>query len=394
MARLTHEQQQRIMAKYGCTRLWSWSKINTFMTSQYEYFLSYVKHIPTDRNDCAYTVLGTLAHETIEGYYEGTVTYDEMIDNFRDGWLTAVDIADLKLDRNDDEKDVKLKRRYKENLELFFQHHTPYEHNLKIEMPITAKIGNSVFVGYIDAMYKDDDGNYTILDFKTSSKYVGKALEEHAGQLTIYAIGLNQRGVPMEKIRAGFNFLKYATVRYKQKNGAVKEKIVERSKLAEGIETNCRIWLREFGYGDDADTYIKQLYDANDVKCLPKSVADMYSVEDCHVYISLTQKDIDKWTNLIDNTIKEIEWCEREYEETGSEEAFWDTRDRIEEQSYYFATLCAYSRKLHKPWDMYCEQLEEKKNGLNLPGMNIGNVSTKTVKNKNDDMAWLDELMF
>lgn len=393
MSRLSKEELDKIMVDHNVERLWSWSKISTFMTSPYEYFLSYIKHVPTDRNDCAYTVLGTLAHETLEGYYEGKLEYDDMLPNFEDGWLLAVDIADLKLDRNDNEKDALLKQRYHDNLELFFRNHIPYKYNLSIEKPIVADIAGHVFVGYIDALYKDEYDNYTILDYKTSSKYVGKALEEHAGQLTIYAIGLTQAGVPLEKIRAGFNFLKYVTVRYQQKNGATKEKIVERCKLAEGIESNCRMWLKSCGLEESTDEYMKRLIDTNDISCLPDVVRDKYIVEDCHVYISLTQKDIDKWVEMVDNTINDIEWREREYDTTGNEEVFWDGDENIEQQSYYFSTLCGYSRRLHKPWDMYSTNIEKRKTGIDLLVPDMAKNKSVKVNVASDDLAWLEELV-
>ena len=45
MSRLSKEQLTVLMKKENVTRLWSWSKVNTFLTSKYEYFLKYIKHI-------------------------------------------------------------------------------------------------------------------------------------------------------------------------------------------------------------------------------------------------------------------------------------------------------------------------------------------------------------
>ena len=36
MARLTDEQQNEIKKKYNVDRLWSWSRMNTFLNSKYE----------------------------------------------------------------------------------------------------------------------------------------------------------------------------------------------------------------------------------------------------------------------------------------------------------------------------------------------------------------------
>lgn len=404
MARLTKEELDKIKENYHTDRIWSWSRVNTFMTSPYEYYLSYVLHANEDRTDCAYAPLGTIAHDTLDAYYEGDIQYNDMIDRFEDGWLTTIDIADLKLDRNDEEKDAKLKAKYKENLELFFRNHVTYKNKLLIEKPVIANVSGNVFVGYIDALYKDDDGFYNILDFKTSSIYKGKTLEEHAGQLTLYSIGLAQAGIPMDKIRACFNFLKYVTIQYEQKNGAIKDRTVERCKVGESLQTNAKMWLKELGYADEADDYLKMMLDANSITVLPEDVQAKYKIEDCHVYIPLDQESIDKWVNLIDTTIKDICLREKDYAENGSENAFWDTDENVEAQSYYFATLSGYSASQHKPYAAYLDKLEAKKSGMDLFGGVGDNVESDEIvstivttgaKNAQDDsinLDWLDSI--
>ena len=66
MSRLSKEQLTTLMKKENVTRLWSWSKVNTFLTSKYEYFLKYIKHIPEDRTDCVYAPLGSICNSAVE----------------------------------------------------------------------------------------------------------------------------------------------------------------------------------------------------------------------------------------------------------------------------------------------------------------------------------------
>ena len=400
MARLTSKELESIKKKHNISRIWSWSRVNTFMTSPYEYMLKYVKRTPEDRQDCAYTTLGSLAHDTLDDFYEKKIKYDDMIQQFEDGWITAIDISDLKLDRNDEEHDVKLKKKYNEDLTHFFRNHTIYEYDLLIEKPIIAKIGNNVFVGYIDAIYKDNDDNYHILDFKTSSIYTGKTLDEHLGQLTIYAIGLNQAGVPLDKIKIGFNFLKYVSVQYEQKNGAVKTRNVERCKLGESLQSNAKMWLKSLGYEDDVDFYLKSLLDLNSIDVLPDDVQEKYVVSDCHVFADLNNNLVDKWVGLITNTIKDIYLREKDYEETNSDMCFWDSDENVKKQSYYFSSLCSYSPFLHKPYAAYLDKLEAAKNGSSLfDGVGKDCESNEVSTNKdichdetNVDLSWLENL--
>lgn len=402
MARLSKEELDKIKKKYNVSRIYSWSRVNTYMTSKYEYMLKYVKHEPEDRQDCGYAPLGSIAHDTLDAFYEDKISYSDMICQFEDGWVTAIDIADLKLDRNDEEHDASIKAKYKEDLQHFFKNHVEYKHKLLIEKPIIAKIGSNVFVGYVDAMFKDDEGNYHIVDFKTSSKYTGKTAEEKSGQLVVYAMGLIQAGIPLEKVRICWNFLKFCNIEYQQKNGAVKTKIAERCKIGDSLKTNAKMWLKDSGYSEDEiDDYLKLLIDTNNIDALPDDVRCKYKMADCHVYVPLTQELIDKWTDIITTNIRDICAREKDYKETGSDQAFWDDEEDVKKESYYYATLCGYSPSKLLPYKAYLDQLEKQKKGMDFFS-GVGNDSENNVVTNNDicnnsstdevDLSWLDEI--
>ena len=397
MARLTNEQLEKIKQKYNVNKIWSWSRVNTFMTSPYEYYLKYVIKAKEDRTDCCYTTLGTICHDTLDSFYENKIPYEKMIDNFEDGWLTAIDVVDLKFDRNDETKNANIARKYKADLQHFFKNHVKYKYPLSIEKPIVINVDNNIFVGYIDAIYKDNDGVYHIIDFKTSTQYTGKNLTDHSGQLVLYALGLHQAGIPLDKIRINFNFLKYVTVQVQQKKkGSLpKYRDIERSQLGEKLKANAIMWLKSAGYdADDIDNYISDLVATNDITVLPKEIQNKYVIEDCCTYIPLTEDLIKYWTDTIKTTIKDIELREKDYKETKSDNAFFDTEESVKAQSYYFATLCGYSGRLHKPYQSYLDKLEESKNSGNV----FGGVDSDTVTNSyntkavNDNLSWLNDL--
>jgi hypothetical protein len=265
---------------------------------------------------------------------------------------------------------------------------------LLVERPVVADIDGNVFVGYIDALYKDDDDNYHIIDFKSSSIYTGKTLEENSGQLTLYAIGLHQMGIPFNKIKAEFNFLKYCTIKYEQKNGAVKYRNVERCKIGESLQSNAKTWLKHFGY--DADAYLKELLDTNNINCLPEEVKEKYEITDCHVEVELDVEHVQKWFNLITDTLIDIEEREKDYEETKSLQCFWDAEEDVQAQSYYFANLCSYSATKHLPYKAYIEKFEAAQRGEDMFDGVGGNTSSisKAINNKSDevDLSWLDNI--
>ena len=394
MARLSYEEIEKIKKKYGVERLWSWSRMNTFLTSKFEYLLKYILKSKEDRCDSCYTTLGTVCHDTLDRFYEGEIKYEDMIDDYNDGFTTAITIADLKFNRSDEEKNKSIGEKYNENLTHFFKNHVPYKHKLLVEKPITVDIDGRVFVGYIDALYKDDDGVYHVIDFKSSSIYTGKTLEENSGQLTIYAIGLNQLGIPFNKIKAEFNFLKYCTIKYQLKKGDVKYRNVERCKIGESLQSNAKTWLKHFGY--EPDEYLMNMLDTNSIDCLPEEVKAKYEITDCHVEVNLSPENIEWWFDHITNTLIDIELREKDYEETKSMQCFWDDEKDIEAQSYYFANLCSYSAQKHLPYKAYLEKFEANKNDMfgGLLGSNSSVTSSKVIENSTSepDLSWLNDI--
>lgn len=398
MARLTSEELNRIKEKHGVNKIWSFSRMNTFITSKYEYFLKYVKHQNEDRNDSCYCSLGTISHDTLDDYYEGKITYEDMIDRFEDGWATCIDIAQLKFDRTDEVKNERLAVNYKNNLLHFFEHHSKYDNKLLIEKPVTVNVNGNIFVGYIDAMFKDKNEDIHIIDFKTSSMYKGKALLEHSKQLLLYKLGIHQMsGIPFDKIHICFNFLKYVTIEYQQKNGAIKTRNVERSKIGESLQSNAKTWLKAFGY--DVDEYLKLLLDTNSIDCLPDEVKEKYAIKDCHCYVESNEEIIDKLKDDITTTIQDIEMRESDYNETSSDRCFWDSEESIKSQSYYFANLSGYSANLHLPYKAYLERLEAASNGEDMfagVGSNDESATSKdihqTENNGDIDLSWLNNI--
>ncbi len=392
MARLSFEEIEKIKKKHNVQRVWSWSKMNTYMTSKFEYLLKYILKSKEDRCDSCYTTLGTICHDTLEKFYEGEIEYEDMIDNYNDGFTTAITIADLKFCRSDETKNESIGIKYNENLVHFFKNHVPYKYKVLVEKPIVVNIDGYVFVGYIDALYKDDEGNYYILDFKSSSIYTGKTLENNSGQLTIYGTGLSQLGIPIEKIRCLFNFLKYCTIKYEQKNGAIKYRNVERCKIGESLQSNAKTWLKHFGY--EPDEYLKELLDTNSIDCLPEKVRDKYEITDCHVDIGFDEKLIQKWSDIVTTTLEDIELREADYEETKSLQCFWDDEADVQAQSYYFANLCGYSATKHLPYKTYLEKFEAAQKSNDMFGGLLDSTSSNVINNKNDevDLSWLNNI--
>lgn len=390
--RKTFEELEQLKKEFNTDRLWSWSRVNSIHNSLYEYYLKYIKHTPEDRQDSIYTVTGGISHDIIEKFYTDEITYEQMIDEFEDGWTTAM-IAELKFNRSDSAKNETIGDKYYYDLQHFFKNHKKIKTKVILEQFVTIKIGNEYYQGYIDCLTKDADGNYIIIDWKTSTAYAGAKAENECGQLVMYAIALHQMGIPYEKIKICWNFLKYQNITVHMKNDTSKVRQIERAKIGESLQANAKMWLKDLGYEDMLMEYLDALAQTNDITVLPADVQEKYICEDCYVYVELTDALIKRWEDYIIETTKMIRDKEAEYENLKSEGKFeeaekiwWEDEESVKAQSYYFANLCSYSAKVHKPYAAYLEKLDAEKNG--------GLLGSKKSDDEyaEDDLSWLNDL--
>lgn len=391
--RVNSEKIKKMCETLGTDRLNSWSRVNCIHNSLYEYYLKYILHKEEDRDDSIYKVTGGISHDILEKYYTAQIPYDAMVEEFEDGWTTAFDIAELKFVRGDGDRNKSIANKYYYDLKNFFSTHERIKDRIDIEQFITVKIGEEYYQGYIDAKVTDYDGNITILDWKTSSIYKGDKAKNECGQLVMYAMALHQQGIPYEKIRIAWNFLKYQCVTVQSKKGVKKVREIERCELGEKLQANAKMWLKDAGYSEEqVFEYLDQLVQTNDITVLPEEVQNKYEFHDCYVYVDLTEELINHWESFIIDTMKLIREKEKKYldlKENGKfEEAdklWWEDEESLKKQSYYLTNLCGYSANLHKPLKAYLEKLDSNKNGDILG-------QKKEDEYDVDDLSWLNDL--
>ena len=394
--RLTSKELNEVKKKFGVNDLWSFSKFDTYRTSQYEWMLKYIKHLPENNElSSAYSSLGSAVHDIIEKLYDETIKYEDMLKEFEDVWTTNIEIAGLVFDRNDSTKNENIKNKYYADLLHFFSNYIKLPYKMKNEQFVTIKItDNIVMQGYMDACYKNEDGVFTVVDYKTSTQYSGKAIEEHAAQLVLYSEALRQLGVPKDKIRCCWNFLKYVNIDCEQINGKIKTRTIERYEIGSKLQASVKTWLKKLGYEKDMMEYLDALVQTNDIKCLPKEVQEKYVINDCYVYVENIWDFYEDLKEEIIETIKEIKDKEAQYkqlvelgEDEEAEKLFWDDEESLKSQSYYFNNLCGYSISTIKPFKAYLDKIiAEKNDGL------LGGHKNNNDEFEEDDLSWLNDL--
>ena len=394
MARKTKEELNALCSQLNVKTLDSWSKYHCYKQDHWEAFLKYVLHEKEDRTNGIYTVSGGYCHEIIEKLYKGEVKYEDMIDLYEDSLLT-MNIAELKYDRNDAEKNEKIANKYENCVRHFFRNHNIIKQPHRTEHFITIRISDDIVLqGYIDFLftekYVDEEGNektrIRIVDWKTSTRYTGQKINAECGQLVIYAEGIRQAlGIPLEDIICEWNFLKYVTVTYEQKNGTFKDRYIERNSIGESLVNTAKMWLKHFGYEDDIDSYIDTMILDNTIDCLPDEVREKFVIKDCYVEVPLSEEKINGLKADIIETIHDFREKEKKYRETKDEMLFW--QDVTDADAYRLATLSSYSRKLHKPYDTYLKEQEMFQNNTDDEDDDIES------SNEEDDLlSFLDSL--
>ncbi|AKO92025.1 hypothetical protein BEH_07865 [Priestia filamentosa] len=327
---------KKFIKKYGEKfPLWSYSKINTLDNCKHEYYLSRVKKLKSEDN--IYTVSGTCAHDIIQDYYENKIKYNQMADLFETKFFD-IEISDFRFS-SDEQKNTSMRNKYKSCVKDFFLTHKPIETKVLTEKLIWVDVDGHVFMGYVDAIIKDQDGNYNIIDWKTSTIYKGAKIKLHGKQLLLYALGLHQMGVPLDKIKVAWNFLKYVNVTYKQKNGKYKTTSSERHKWVAAIKTPLKKDIKSVYNMEDweADIKLEELISANSLDGLDEEIQNKYKLDDCYVYAEVSEELVNELKRDLVAGIEEIN-------ERGDEEDKWNREPIQPKDEFYCNVLCGVKR--------------------------------------------------
>jgi RecB family exonuclease len=396
--RKTNEELQALKEHYGVKELWSFSKVNKFLTSPYEYYLKYILHIKEDKRDGIYTTSGGTIHDILEKFYSGEIKYEDMITSY-EGALFLFDQAELKYNKTDEEKNAKIANKYEDCIRHFFKHHKRFTQKAMIEQFAVTKIGDHIFQGYIDFVFQDEDGTVTILDWKSSTIYTGAKVLKEGKQLLIYAQSLIQHGMPIDKIKICWDFLKYVNVSFVQQNGKPKTRQIERNAIGTSLSNTIKTKMKAAKKytEEEINSALEFVITTNNLDTLPKEIAEQFTVEDCLVYIPLTEEILQNLNEEVISTIKSIDkhkelWYNKK--ESGASELeldqiWYDSEEQLRANEYYHWNLSGYSQTLHKPFADYVAKqalLKQEQNSFFGGVINDNN----TLQYAETDLSWLN----
>ena len=312
---------KKLVEKYGEDfTIWSYSRLSTFKNCQHEYYLSRI--LKKESKDSLYAILGKLSHDALEDFYNGKIKYDDMLTRFEHNFLDY-EMSDLKFVK-DEAQNERMIKKYKDCMVHFFKNHHIVPFKVISEREVWIDLGIAAFIGYIDAIHYDEESNYVITDYKTSSigaEYKGENLLHKQEQLLLYALALHQMGASLDKIKIRWNFLKYTNINYNHminvtylKNGKHTTSCVKKLELISKIAPQLKKDI--FEYHPDADpkkvnAAIKQWKLDNDFSNLPQWLQDRYilspvvKVGERHKWVESIKTQLKK--DLIEYGLSDIE---------------------------------------------------------------------------------------
>lgn len=380
MARLGKKQLEKIKEKYGVNVIYSFSRYNAYKTDKYSYMLRYIKHIPSNVKESIWGRSGTLIHTILQDFMENKIEYEDMINLYEDG-LFELDSEGFKYSKNDKDMNDNISNKYENSIRHFFINYQPMDCKWLIEKPILIDVRGKLFQGYIDCITKLKDDTYFILDIKSSTIYTGEKKLKESAQLLLYALGVSQKfNIPLSQIKCAWLFAKYVTVtsdlKSKNKDGTYKTKSKNciRCEWVKESKNNIKKWLDVEGYDElEAEDILQTCIEKNSLQDYP-NIAKHFKLNDCYVYIDLTQENLDNLCDEIEETINKIEKdtaITKQYLEIINNSKNKDEIKRIEKMidelwwvdisqkdMYYYYNLCGYDRRLHKPLDEYYKDCE------------------------------------
>lgn len=169
--------------------VFSFSRLNCFHQCPYQWMLQYIECVEGENN--AFAEFGSLSHDILERYakgeleiYELPLAYEEEYDKFVEHKFPPNKYVNL------NESYKKQGREYFENFEGFGDYEI-----VSIEEEFEFLIDNIKIKGLLDLLVKDKDGNYHIIDHKSSDPKSAKSkkAQEYWMQMTLYAIWVYQK---------------------------------------------------------------------------------------------------------------------------------------------------------------------------------------------------------
>lgn len=313
--------------------IYSISRLNSLNQCPYAAYITYVIGDRGDNN--VWAALGSIMHDTLQGIIDNGTSTDALIESLNDG-IENLEISgiDFPKDRNGGSA---IRDNWIANMTGFCRNFKAPNGKFETEKLVIYKVSDDDYIqGYIDLLKINDDETVSVYDWKTSSQFVGDHLIEAGRQLVLYAQALEQEGYEVRDL--AWVMLKYCVVRWKQKNGKIKEKVCEwRNYVAQIrpylLKPPVAVNIDEF----ELDMIVSEAVANNSLDGLPAELRDQFEVSQYVRYYDYNQEVIDETLNYVTNQIQS-------FKDRGQDEKNYPPKD-VASDSYFCSSLCGHNRR-------------------------------------------------
>ena len=165
---------------------YSYSKLTSFYDCPYAFYRYYQLNEIGESN--LFASYGILVHSILERYAKGELQISELVDEFTSSFELEINEPIVMFGKD-------LTQSYLDKGILFFANFKGFWglKPLESEYRFEVALGKNTFVGVIDLIAEDENGNIIIVDHKSSSKFSKKELKSKSKQLYLYAKAIYEK---------------------------------------------------------------------------------------------------------------------------------------------------------------------------------------------------------
>lgn len=334
-----NESKQKMIKKLyseGET-VYSFSRLN--VDCDYEYHNTY--NLRERGTGGIYGLLGGFFHDTIEQIINGELERSQMKPLFFEK-LAELEMLGVNFPNE------KIKNSWIADMTHAVDHLQLIDGKLLTESLALFQVEGSWIQGYVDVIQPTDTKPYVnIVDWKTSSRFVGKKLENAGRQLLMYKLALESTtNFKVDKLM--WNMLKYTEITWNNvlKSGKLSPKstISNRGKWVDKLKTNLKNDLLMGGMDDlEVDIYLTEAIKNNNVDNFPPeikaAVEAKYTFNDYILEYEVTDERMDELKQFVKNRVEVVEAKDK------TDESQWKPIELVSDHdTFYCANLCNHRK--------------------------------------------------
>lgn len=199
--------------------MYSHSRLSCFENCRLQFKLNYIDKLETEIEESVEAFMGKRVHEALEKLYrdvkfQKVPSLKELLDFYKSEWK-----------KNWNEKILIVRKEYSQEnfrkmgekyIRDYYERFHPFDQDTTISMEKRITIGlqgkegeRYAVQGYIDRLSSDNEGTYTIHDYKTSGTLMTKEDADNDRQLALYAIAVKELYPDCKRVLLMWHYLAF-----------------------------------------------------------------------------------------------------------------------------------------------------------------------------------------